>query len=158
MLTTYAGINPTANVQTMLGSANNAAILSNIGAQTADSDLTTLSAPTAWRVFYSNGSQAVTELALGADGTFLESNGASAAPAFRTLALADLPTITPSKGGTGVANNDASTLTISGNYATTLTVTGTTGVTLPTSGTLAALAGRTLGLATTPSATVTVTL
>ena len=44
-------------------------------------------------------------------------------------------------GGTGVANNAASTLTISGNFATTLTVSGTTGVTLPTSGTLATLAG-----------------
>jgi len=40
-------------------------------------------------------------------------------------------------GGTGVANNALSTLTISGNYATTLTVTGATGVTLPTTGTLA---------------------
>uniref|UniRef100_A0A6M3JT29 Uncharacterized protein n=1 Tax=viral metagenome TaxID=1070528 RepID=A0A6M3JT29_9ZZZZ len=44
-------------------------------------------------------------------------------------------------GGTGVANNVASTLTISGAYATTLTVTGATGVTLPTTGTLATLAG-----------------
>lgn len=44
-------------------------------------------------------------------------------------------------GGTGVANNAASTITISGNYATTFTVTGTTGVTLPTTGTLATLAG-----------------
>jgi hypothetical protein len=34
-LTTYAGITPSANVQTMLGSADNAAILSNIGAQAA---------------------------------------------------------------------------------------------------------------------------
>ena len=41
------------------------------------------------------------------------------------------------KGGTGVANNAASTLTISGNFATTLTVTEATGVTLPASGTLA---------------------
>jgi len=32
-LNTYAGIAPSANVQTMLGSANNAAILSNIGAE-----------------------------------------------------------------------------------------------------------------------------
>ena len=47
----------------------------------------------------------------------------------------------PAYGGTGVANNAASTLTISGNYATTLTVSGTTGVTLPTTGTLATLAG-----------------
>ncbi len=39
-------------------------------------------------------------------------------------------------GGTGIANNIASTLAISGSFATTLTVTGITGVTLPTSGTL----------------------
>jgi Chaperone of endosialidase len=44
----------------------------------------------------------------------------------------------PAKGGTGVANNAASTITISGNFATTFTVTGATGVTLPTSGTMLA--------------------
>lgn len=44
-------------------------------------------------------------------------------------------------GGTGVANNAASTLTISGNFGTTLTVSGTTALTLPTSGTLVTLAG-----------------
>ncbi len=44
--------------------------------------------------------------------------------------------IAPANGGTGIANNNASTVTISGNFATTLTVTGATGVTLPTSGTL----------------------
>lgn len=49
--------------------------------------------------------------------------------------------ISPPYGGTGVANNVASTITISGNFATTLTITGVTGVTLPTSGTLATLAG-----------------
>ena len=49
--------------------------------------------------------------------------------------------ISPVYGGTGKANNVASTLTITGAYATTLTVTGTTGVTLPTTGTLATLAG-----------------
>ncbi len=43
-------------------------------------------------------------------------------------------------GGTGVANNAASTITISGNFGTTFTVTGTTSVTLPTSGTLATTA------------------
>ena len=42
--------------------------------------------------------------------------------------------IGPAYGGTGVANNAASTLTISGAYATTLTVSGTTALTLPTSG------------------------
>lgn len=41
---------------------------------------------TAWRVFYSNGSGDVTELALGADGTFLKSNGTTSAPSFATPA------------------------------------------------------------------------
>ena len=50
-------------------------------------------------------------------------------------------TLSAANGGTGVANNAASTLTISGSFATTLTVSGVTGVTLPTSGTLATLAG-----------------
>jgi hypothetical protein len=50
-------------------------------------------------------------------------------------------TLAPANGGTGVANNAASTLTISGAFATTLTVSGATGVTLPTTGTLATLAG-----------------
>jgi hypothetical protein len=40
-------------------------------------------------------------------------------------------------GGTGVANNPASTITISGNFGTTFTVSGATSVTLPTTGTLA---------------------
>ena len=44
--------------------------------------------------------------------------------------------LSPVNGGTGVANNAASTITISGSFGTTLTVTGTTAVTLPTSGTL----------------------
>lgn len=44
--------------------------------------------------------------------------------------------VPPNLGGTGIANNAASTLTISGSFATTLTVTNTTSVTLPTSGTL----------------------
>lgn len=37
-----------------------------------------------WKVFYSNGSGQVVELALGSDGEFLKSNGASAAPTFAT--------------------------------------------------------------------------
>lgn len=61
-------------------------------------------------------------------------------PTSGTLATtAQLPTLPlgPSHGGTGIANNAASTLTISGNFGTTLTVTALTAVTLPTSGTLA---------------------
>ena len=45
-------------------------------------------------------------------------------------------TLGADRGGTGVANNSASTITISGNYGTTFTVSGTTSLTLPTSETL----------------------
>lgn len=50
-------------------------------ANTAGS-LTQFLGNTAWRVFYSNGSGDIVELALGVDGTFLKSNGASSAPTF----------------------------------------------------------------------------
>jgi hypothetical protein len=46
-----------------------------------------------------------------------------------------------SNGGTGISNNNASTITISGAYPLTQTLTGSTSVTLPTSGTLSTLAG-----------------
>jgi len=49
--------------------------------------------------------------------------------------------IAANRGGTGVANNTASTITISGAFGTTFTVSGTTAVTLPTTGTLATLDG-----------------
>lgn len=52
--------------------------------------------------------------------------------------------VAANRGGTGVANNSASTITISGNFGTTFTVTGTTAVTLPTSGTLVNTAVTTL--------------
>jgi hypothetical protein len=44
--------------------------------------------------------------------------------------------ILPANGGTGIANDNAATLTLSGGYPTTITTTASTGVTLPTSGTL----------------------
>lgn len=44
--------------------------------------------------------------------------------------------ISPTLGGTGIANNAASTITISGNFGMTFTITGTTSITFPTSGTL----------------------
>jgi hypothetical protein len=64
--------------------------------------------------------------------------------------------VAPNRGGTGVANNSASTLTISGAYATTLTISGTTSLTLPTSGTVTALGNTVTGtgnivLATSPT-------
>jgi hypothetical protein len=79
---------------------------------------------------------------LGATTTVLHGN-ASGPPSFGAVSLtADVSGILPStKGGTGVANNASSTLTISGAFGTTLTVSGTTAITLPTSGTLATLAG-----------------
>src|SRR3990167_9826368 len=49
-------------------------------------NLTEFVSQTAWRVFYSDSLGDVTELALGADGTFLKSNGASSAPTFATPA------------------------------------------------------------------------
>lgn len=59
---------------------------------------------------------------------------------------AALNTVGAAQGGTGVANNAASTVAISGNFATTFTVTGITGVTLPTTGTLLTTTGSGTGL------------
>ena len=49
--------------------------------------------------------------------------------------------ISPVYGGTGVANNVASTITITGAFTLGLTISAATSVTLPTTGTLATLAG-----------------
>ncbi len=48
-------------------------------------NLTQFVAQTAWRTFYSNDLGDVTELAFGASGTYLQSNGASAAPTWVSL-------------------------------------------------------------------------
>lgn len=109
-------------------------------------------------------------------------NGAAAAPTFRTFVNADIAaagaaltrtddtnvtvtlggaastamvnaasltlgwtgTLSPARGGMGVANNAASTLTISGNFASTFTMTGITSVTFPTTGVLATTAGASI--------------
>jgi hypothetical protein len=47
-------------------------------------NLTSFVDQTAWRLFYSDSSGDVKELALGADGTYLKSNGASSVPSFAT--------------------------------------------------------------------------
>jgi hypothetical protein len=47
-------------------------------------NLTSFVAQTAWRIFYSDGSGDVQELALGSSGQVLTSNGATAAPTFET--------------------------------------------------------------------------
>lgn len=48
---------------------------------------------TNWRLFYSDGSGHVVELALGADGTFLQSGGATTLPEFAALVAGDIPDI-----------------------------------------------------------------
>lgn len=67
-------------------------------------------------------------------------------------------TLSPTKGGTGVANNAASTLTISGAFATTLTVSGITALTLPTAGTVATLSNNLGQFASTTSAQLASTI
>lgn len=60
--------------------------------------------------------------------------------------------ISASQGGTGVVNNDSSTITISGSFGTTFTVTATTSLTLPTTGTLATTSNKLSDFAATTSA------
>jgi len=52
--------------------------------QAYDANLTTLSAPTAWRVFYVDGDAVISEFALGTDGQYLKSNGADQIPSWDT--------------------------------------------------------------------------
>lgn len=65
-------------------------------------------------------------------------NDAGTETAFAFLSGGVIPA---NEGGTGIANNISSTITISGSFGTTLTITNTTSLTLPTAGTLATLAG-----------------
>jgi hypothetical protein len=79
------------------------------------------------------------------DGTFNSAGSLKTVVSNVNLATEVLGVLSPANGGTGVANNSASTLTISGAHPTTVTVTGTTSVTLPTSGTLI-VAGKAIAL------------
>ena len=58
-----------------------------------------------------------------------------------TAQLEPLGVNAPAHGGTGVANNALSTITISGAFPLTVTLTASTGVTFPTSGTLITTSG-----------------
>ena len=77
---------------------------------------------TAWRVFYSDTAGDITELALGADGTFLKSNGASSAPTFAVPAgSGDVSKVgTPVNNQVGVWTGDG---TIEGDTALTFDTT-----------------------------------
>lgn len=113
-------------------------------AYTASGTLASSSALTASALVLGGGAGAApTPMgSLGTTTTVLHGN-VSGAPTFGAVSLtADVSgTLPAANGGTGVANNAASTITISGAFATTLTVSGTTGITLPTTGTLSTLAG-----------------
>lgn len=92
---------------------------------------------------------AITNFPLGTLSTSNDTNVTLSATGTPTNALLENVTLTPgwtgalaaNRGGTGVANNSASTITISGSFGTTFTITGTTSLTLPTTGTVATLAG-----------------
>lgn len=90
---------------------------------------------TAGDIVYGGAAGVELRLAAGASGMTLHS-GTVPSWAYIDLAAEVSGVLPPTNGGTGVSNNMASTLTISGAFATTLTVTATTSVTLPTTGTL----------------------
>jgi len=68
----------------ILGAAKWNEIVANTAKATGYDDLTSFVDQTAWRVFYSNAAGDVIELALGADGKYLMSNGPAVAPTFET--------------------------------------------------------------------------
>ena len=84
------------------------AALADTATQPGDA-LTTLNA-TAWRLFYSDGSGDVSELALGADGDVLTTAGAASVPTWET----------PSAGGNPVSTNDVCIVQFNANDTYTL--------------------------------------
>lgn len=66
--------------------ANAATALSNLGGQTHSAKLDTLAAFGTWKALYTDSSQNPIALALGAADTVYASNGAAAAPTFKTVA------------------------------------------------------------------------
>lgn len=111
---------------------------------------------TAWRVFYSDANGDITELALGADGTFLKSNGAAAAPTFATPAgSGDVSKVgTPVNNQIGVWTGDG---TLEGDTDLTFdTTTNTLATVLITATTVTAnLVGNVTGNVSGSAATVT---
>jgi hypothetical protein len=89
--------------------------------QAYDADLATLAAPTAWRIFYSNGSSVLTQLALGTAGTALVSGGESAAPTWQAVAGSGGGTIGGTLGSTDnvlVRSDGTGGVTIQGSLVT----------------------------------------
>ena len=83
-LTTYAGITPSANVQSILAGATYAAIRTLIDLESG-TDFIPKTGNGTWKVIYTDGSGTQTELALSAtSGALLASQGVAAEPAFLT--------------------------------------------------------------------------
>jgi hypothetical protein len=87
---------------------------------------------------------------------FVYYNGTDYVKVSSSLLSALTGVVGPANGGTGVSNNAASTLTISGSFPTTLTVGASTNVTLPSSGSLGYLNIPQSGAAKTTSYTLAV--
>jgi hypothetical protein len=94
-------------------------------------------------IYASATTPTLSRLAGVATGNAVISGGINTAPSWGKVGLTThiSGTLGAANGGTGVANNAASTITISGAYALTATLSNTTSVTFPTTGTLATLAG-----------------
>jgi len=124
-LASWAAITRSANFDS-LTTLSYAQMRTTMGVQAADADLSTLATPGNWKVVYSDGSGVVQTLALGADGTYLKSNGASAAPTFDTPAgsgdmsatsypnIVDLESLATTGGIVRTANHTWATRTITG--------------------------------------------
>jgi len=85
-LNTWSNVAPFAFMQTFIGSADVITARSNLGVgigsavQAYSTNLDLVTTPGNWKVFYTNGTGVLTALTLGADGTYLKSNGAAVAP------------------------------------------------------------------------------
>lgn len=92
---------------------------------------------------YASGATTLSKLADVATGNALISGGVGVAPSWGKIPLTShISGILPvANGGTGVANDPASTFTISGAYSLTATLTAASAVTFPVSGILATRAG-----------------
>lgn len=105
-------------------------------------NLTSFVDQTAWRIFYSNTDGDITELALGSDGQYLKSNGASAAPSWATPSSHDAVTLSATLG--------ANLLGLSTQELTLDTQAANTVFAGPTSGEAAAPSFRALGTSDIP--------
>lgn len=87
--------------------ADTATTLTNLGGQATNANLTALLVANVgtWKINYTNGSSAIQSLALGAAGTLLAGNGATAAPTFSTYATLGL--VTTSAIGVSIQAYDA---------------------------------------------------